>query len=185
MIRRSVGMAVRKVRWSLALVATLLTVACGGVEAAADPSAVLGQTDVVDALPEAELPQPEAGPEAPAASVAFSLEPDAAPATSVDLFSTPELFVVADWTGVDTSLSQRIELFAPNGGLYFSTVIPFAGTERGDASVSVEPDGSYRVWFVLQIAGTPIEMFAMSGTWRAAVSLVGGETSASATVALQ
>jgi hypothetical protein len=38
---------------------------------------------------------------------------------------------------------------------------------------------------VLQIAGTPIEMYAMSGTWRASVTLVGGEASASATVTLE
>jgi hypothetical protein len=110
---------------------------------------------------------------------------DYASASLISIYDVPELYVVADWTGVAPDGAQRLALYAPSGVLYYSTVIPFSQPARSDVRVVVRPDGSRRVAFTLQIWGTTIERFQLAGTWRAEVGLDGGEVLASSTVVLE
>ena len=99
--------------------------------------------------------------------------------TSFEIANTLEVRVVADWSGVAADGSERLQLRAPDGNVYYATSIPFTGATGSDRSVSVLDDGTLRTVYVLQVAGTPIEQYAMTGTWSVSVALDGADTSAS------
>jgi hypothetical protein len=124
----------------------------------------------------------------PALSLGFSVEVPAAAYTSVEafeLFTTTQVRVVTDVTNVGPDQAERLDLYAPTGNLWFSTVIPFSGATGSDRTVTVLPDGSFRSIYVLEVAGTPIETFQMTGAWRATATLEGTTTTASKTFALR
>jgi hypothetical protein len=160
-------------------------------DAPADVQEPAQEEEPLAAVDDAPADMEEAAPPAdPAATLAFTLAPagaDPAPVAELEIATTPSVFIVADWTNVTPDLAQRLDVFEPGGSLYYSTVIPFAGTQRGDATVSLTADGSCRVRFTLEIQGTPIEWYQMAGGWRATVSLAGTRAppAAAATVVLR
>jgi hypothetical protein len=164
--------------------------ACG-----ADPGELPGEggqasigDDVESPVVAPVAPAAPVAPVAPAAMLAFASSVNGeeyTPALQAGIDGTPEIYVVADWTGVAPEDSQRLALYAPNGTLYYSTAIPFTQPERSDVSVQVLADGTRRVIFTLQIWGTTIEMYRRVGTWRAEVGLDGGAVAASSTVVLE
>jgi hypothetical protein len=192
-------------RTAIAIASALLLASCG-----ADPAEDGSELGAVhDAVPEAAAakakvdggagsagrktkgPAPIEQPPAatgPAATLAFALTAAATdPVAELVIADTPKVLVVADWTGVSSDLGERLDLFEPSGLLYYSSVISFSEAQRSDATVTRDADGSYRVAFTLQIQGSPIEMYAIQGAWRATVSLAGtrAEPVASATVTLR
>lgn len=186
--------AVRIRRTLAAIAAGLLLAACGQESDSEDVSSRSAETDTVEhtAQPGATAakarkpPAPQPVPQ-PAATVAFSLTPPGAtpvPVTELEISGASSVFIASRWTGVTSAHGQRLDIYDPTGVLYYSTVIPFSGTQRTDASVMLDPDGAYRVVFTLEIQGSPIEIYAMAGTWRATVSLDGTSTAAASTTIL-
>jgi hypothetical protein len=150
-----------------AIVAALALAACG-----AAPDRLAGGDDGIQ-------PDPPSGP---TVALGFALDAPAAAYTSLDafeLFTTTRIRIVADFANAGPDGAERLELRAPGGNLWYGTVIPFTGATGSDRSVTVLPDGSYRVIYVLEVAGTTIETYQRTGTWIAIASLDGADVSAS------
>jgi len=117
----------------------------------------------------------------PAVALGFTAEAPAGAYASVaafELFTTTSVRVVADFANVGADGAERLALRGPSGIVYYTTVIPFTGATGSDRSVTVLPGGAYRVVYLLEVAGTPIETFQMTGAWTAEVVLDGTATSA-------
>jgi len=129
---------------------------------------------------------PPEGP--PAIALGFTDEvpaPSYVPESSFALAAVTSVRVVADWSNVTADQAQRLELRTPNGLVWTTTTIPFTGATGSDRSVTALADGKVRVVYVLEVAGTPIELQGMTGTWQATATLDGTATSATAGFALQ
>jgi hypothetical protein len=155
------------------LAALLLLAGCGGAPGdLVDGGSGIGPTQAGD----------------PAVALGFTAEVPVGSYTSAEtfeLFTTPSIRVVADFSNVGAEGVERLELRAPSGIVWFTTVIPFSGATGSDRSVTELPDGSYRVVFVLEVAGTPIETYQMTGAWTASAVLDGTSTGASGTFQLR
>jgi hypothetical protein len=107
-----------------------------------------------------EPPTPTPSPALPSAAIRFtSAVPvgDFLDSTEFPLHETLQIHVVVDWSNVPAASVQRLDLIKPNGLLYAS------------ATATVPADG--RAVYTLQVAGTPVEMYGMTGTWTAYVRL--------------
>ena len=123
-----------------------------------------------------------------AVSVEFDASLAAAPPrtiTDADLLATDRVYVSTRWTGPTAGRAQRLDLLSPNGAVYYSTTVPLDGPAPAGVVLETEPDGSRRVVVTLEVAGTPIDMFWMTGAWRATASLEQGDVTASATLLLR
>lgn len=124
----------------------------------------------------------------PAVTVAFAAAlPTGSftPVTEADRASTAALYVVADWTGLSGSQAERLELVKPSGILYYAQSIPLVDTSTSLVRVWTLPGGTVRAVYKLNIWGTPIDLYAMVGTWTATAKLVKGTATGSATVVLR
>jgi len=124
----------------------------------------------------------------PELSLGFSADAPTTTYVSVDQFelaTTTQIRVVADFANVETVGAERLDLYGPNGNLWYTTVIPFTGATGSDRAVTALPDGSLRAIYVLEVAGTPIETYQMTGAWRAAATLDGTATAVSRTFELR
>jgi hypothetical protein len=126
---------------------------------------------------------------APSVTLAFAA---AAPTGSFDplasavLHDTATLYVVADWKNLPAgAAAQRLDVLMPGGALYAGLELPVGETARGDVQFRTLEDGTRRVTYLLQVWGTPIESYQITGPWSARVTLVGGTASATAGVTLE
>ncbi len=161
---------------ALALLAAALLAGCGGAGSGA--SAEGEDPAVTDPVV----------PPAPAVAVAFAaaLPPgDFVPAVEAAIGSTPALWVVADWTGATAGQVERLVLTSPLGSVYYAVEIPLVESEGSLVRVALLPDGTRRATFQLLIWGTEIETYAETGTWTAAVTLLGEGTTGAAEVVLR
>lgn len=126
---------------------------------------------------------------APSVTVAFAATAPAGsfdPLTAATIFDTATLYVVADWKDLPAgAAAQRLDVLMPGGALYASLELPVAETGRGDVQFRTLEDGTRRVTYLLQVWGTPIESYQITGPWSVRVTLVGGSATASASVALE
>ena len=109
-------------------------------------------------------PTPAPAP-TPVAAVQFTSDDPAGAflrSTEFALAATPQVSVVVDWTGFPAGAVQRLDLVAPSGRVYAS-------------SLQAIPAGG-RVVYTLQVAGTTIETYQMVGTWTAQVRLESDRT---------
>jgi hypothetical protein len=100
--------------------------------------------------------------------------------TQFELLSTEQVEIAVDWKNVTGIRTQRLDLIAPNGGLYATAYTDFATTTAATGSAvqaTPQPDGSYRVWNTLQVAGTTIDLYGMTGTWKVVAALDGAVVS--------
>ncbi len=107
-------------------------------------------------------PATPSDPAAPSAVIRFtSAEPVGEILASNDfpLHGTLAVHVVVEWSGVPAGSVQRLDLLKPSGLLYAS------------AAATIPADG--RTVYTLQIAGTPVESYEMTGTWVALARLEG------------
>ena len=164
----------------VAILAIIALCACGP-----DPAGRgLGGLGIVRHAPGDELTPP---PVVPTCALGISAAAPSGAYTSVDryeLFSTNQVYLVADFANVSASQAERLDLYAPSGSLWYATLITFNGATGSDRAVVVLPDGTTRVTYLLEVAGTPIETFNMTGTWRVTVTLDGTTTSTSRTFEL-
>jgi len=159
--------------------AAALLAACGG--------------DLVDATAKPVTPDAPGtvlvpGDAAPSVTLAFAA---AAPAGSFDplasttIQDTATLYVVADWKNLPAGAAERLDVLMPGGALYASLELPVGETTRGDVQFQLLADGTRRVTYLLQVWGTPIESYQITGPWSASVTLVGGTAGATASVVLE
>lgn len=160
--------------------AAALLLACGG-EVVADGTA----EPVTPGTPGTVLVPGDA---APAVTIAFAAAAPAGsfdPLASASIQDTRILYVVADWKDLPAGAAERLDILMPGGALYASLELPIGETQRGDLQFQVLEDGTRRVTYLLQVWGTPIESYQITGPWSASVTLVGGTASASAGITLQ
>ena len=123
----------------------------------------------------------------PTVTLGFTVDAPSGAYASVatfQLFTTTSIHVVADFQNAGADGAERLELRGPSGIVYYSLTIPFTGATGSDRSVALMPDGSYRVMYVLEVAGTSIEMYQMTGTWTVRAVLDGTTISATETFQL-
>lgn len=153
----------------LAALVSLTLIACG------NPIAPESE-DVSDSSSEAELKaantlkasaqvarKPAPPPPAPAAWKAQVSATATNPVfkTSFPIATTYDLFVAADIPKLTGQHVAIYEISSPDGSVYQRTEVPFS---TGTAT-------TYRVWTSMPVAGTWIQMFAMTGTWTVRVFL--------------
>lgn len=71
---------------------------------------------------------------------------------------------------VSGSHTLNVYLYSPSGSMYQSFSIPFAaGTTAGagEQQAEVTSTGGYRVWASLPVKGSSIDVYYLSGTWKA------------------
>jgi len=166
--------------------ALALSSGCGGPDAE-DPAELVDLASATRSKPT----KPPPPPPPPTSSVRLGFAATAPSATTFEplaqasIDATPTLYVVADWNGVAADAVERLDVFMPGGALYASLDLPIAATTRGDLQFQVLGDGTRRLTYLLQVWGTPIESYRMTGSWSARASLVGGSASATASVVLE
>lgn len=127
-------------------------------------------------------------PPSPSVVLAFAAAAPAGafePIVSATIMDTATLYVVADWKNAPSGAAERLDVLMPGGALYASLELPIGETDRGDVQFQVLEDGTRRVTYLLQVWGTPIESYQMTGPWSARVTLVGGTATATAGVTLE
>lgn len=180
---------------SLAALALLALWGCGGTTTPVNGERTGGgQPTITEPAKPAEPAKPvepvdpvgPAGPAAPTVGVTFAALPTGTltPVADASIFDTAELWIVAEWKDAPADGAEQVVITTPQGTLYQSTEISFAETARGDVRIQVLADGTRRVALALQIWGTSIEQLSRTGTWSAAVTLVGGETGGTTSVEL-
>lgn len=89
--------------------------------------------------------------------------------SSFMIADTPSVFIATDVPATLTgSHSVTVYVYTPAGSLYQSYTVPFAtdvAAAEGEQQAEVTSTG-YRVWVELHVAGTFIDMYGMTGTWK-------------------
>ena len=108
----------------------------------------------------------------PAATVALAVQGDAGQPGPLALSALKRLAVGVTYQGEPGSHSLRLDLLAPSGQLYTQLSGALDAGPEGDAKASLK----------VEVAGTPIEAYHMTGAWQVLLSVDGGPPLASATV---
>ena len=117
-------------------------------------------------------PPTRPSPPRPRASATLSLHDGAGGVGPFQLATLKRLATDVGYQGEPGTHSLRLDVLGPNGQLYAQ----LSGTLEADAR------GAGVATRSLEVAGTPIEAYHMTGTWRVVLSMDGGQTLASASV---
>lgn len=111
-------------------------------------------------------------PPPPQATGTLALHDGAGGAGPLRLATLKRLAIDATYQGEPGTHSLRLDVLGPNGQLYAQLL----------GTLQAGPDGAGAASDSLEVAGTPVEGYHMTGTWRVVLSMDGGQALASASV---